>query len=161
MLVNQITRKIRNKQYGFTLIELLVVISIISILIAIGTVSFQKTARLSRDSKRRGDLEQVRQALETYRSETGFYVDSTQNEIYLEDDATFQSEIVPGYMQNTPRDAKYSANYRYRYAVDGNSPILYSLCASLEVDPGQTLNRCTGDQCGSASTPCNYEVENP
>ena len=149
------------KQSAFTLIELLVVISIIGILIAIGTVSYQKTARLSRDSKRRGDLEQIRQALETYRSENGFYPYPGQLEVYTQN-ATLQSILVPNFMQKTPEDAKYSGGYYYRYEVDSTTPIQYSLCASLEVDPSQTLNRCTGNQCGnSGSILCNYEVENP
>ena len=55
---------------GFTLIELLVVIAIIGILITVGAVSYQRAVRLSRDSKRKTDLEQIRQALETYRPKT-------------------------------------------------------------------------------------------
>jgi prepilin-type N-terminal cleavage/methylation domain-containing protein len=62
---------------GFTLIELLVVIAIIGILITVGAVSYQRAVRLSRDSKRKTDLEQIRQALETYRSEEGVYPDTS------------------------------------------------------------------------------------
>lgn len=58
---------------GFTLIELLISIAIIAILTAIGIVSYTSINKRSRDAKRMGDLEQIRSALEMYRSDYGFY----------------------------------------------------------------------------------------
>lgn len=51
---------------GFTLIELLVVISIIGILITMGTVAFTTAQRKSRDAKRRSDVRAISNALEQY-----------------------------------------------------------------------------------------------
>lgn len=117
---------------GFTLIELLVVISIIGILVAVGTTSYQRAVKVSRDSKRKTDLEQIRQALETYRSENGVY--PTQ--------ANWQAELQDGYISTLPTDPK---NLPYTYT--NSTSTTYSLCASLE-----TIE--------SPST-CNYIVTNP
>ncbi len=63
-----------NKQRGFTLLELLVVIGIIGILVGIGTISYQSAQEKSRDSRRRGDLKAISNALEQYYAEnTGSY----------------------------------------------------------------------------------------
>lgn len=113
---------------GFTLIELLVVISIIGILIAVGVVSYQKSVKLSRDSKRKTDLEQLRQALETYRSEEGSYPAT----------ATWSSDLTSGdYISTIPVDPK-DGNYTYTKGAGAT----YTLCADLElgVPPGGSCN---------------------
>jgi general secretion pathway protein G len=102
---------------GFTLIELLVVIAIIGILITVGSVSYQRAVRLSRDSKRKTDLEQIRQAMETYRSENGAYPAS----------GTWQSDLENGYITSVPEDDVNA----YTYTPNG-SLTTYSLCATLE-----------------------------
>lgn len=102
---------------GFTLIELLVVITIISILVTVGSVSYQRAVRLSRDSKRKTDLEQIRQALETYRSENGVYPASD----------SWQDTLEAGYVTVIPSDPTNP----YTYTVGGDSTT-YNLCATLE-----------------------------
>lgn len=54
------------KNLGFTLIELLVVISIITILVSLSLVSLGGAQKQGRDTKRRSDLDQYRNALEQY-----------------------------------------------------------------------------------------------
>ncbi|MFZ2199915.1 MAG: prepilin-type N-terminal cleavage/methylation domain-containing protein [Microgenomates group bacterium] len=107
---------------AFTLIELLVVIAIIAILISVGSVSYTRSLKLSRDSKRRTDLEQIRQALETYRSENGVYPAS----------ATWQSALTAGgaYISTIPTDPKEDGiAFSYTYAL-GATDTLYTLCAT-------------------------------
>ena len=102
---------------GFTLIELLVVISIIGIMIAVGTTSYQKAVKLSRDSKRKTDLEQIRQALETYRSENGTYPATSDL-------------LVPSYISTLPEDPKGPT---YPYTYNRVTTTTYTLCAGLEL----------------------------
>ncbi len=102
---------------GFTLIELLVVISIIGILIAVGSVSYQKSVKLGRDSRRQTDLEQIRQALETYRSEEGVY-------------APDLDDLSPDYLTVVPVDPQTGD---YSYTRD--TVVTYTLCApEIELD---------------------------
>lgn len=116
---------------GFTLIELLVVIAIIAIMITVGTVSYQRSLRLARDSKRKTDLEQIRQALETYRSENGVYPTTAEGTAVLD----------PDYITTVPTGPKSDT---YDYTGDTST---YSLCASLE-----TI---------TTPATCNYTVTNP
>lgn len=117
---------------GFTLIELLVVISIIGILVAVGATSYQRAVKLSRDSKRKTDLEQIRQALETYRSEVGIYPAT----------GTWEADLENGYITAVPTDPK-----NILYVYDNPTSTTYTLCASLET----ILVPAT----------CNYTVTNP
>ena len=101
---------------GFTLIELLVVISIIAILVAVGATGYQRASKLSRDARRKTDLEQIRQALETYRSEIGSYPANT-------------GLLVSNYMTAVPVDPK---NVAYTYTPSGSPPRTYNLCTTIE-----------------------------
>ena len=58
---------------GFTLIEVLVAVTIIAILTSIGVVSYSSVNKRSRDAKRKGDVEQLRSALEMYRADNSYY----------------------------------------------------------------------------------------
>lgn len=135
---------------GFTLIELLVVISIIGILMGLLLVSFQGARTSARDGKRKADLEQIRSALETCRSDLGSYVLS----------AGPASTSLPSgggidcssYMSSVPADP-LSPTYEYYYS---GAPNQYNICAYLEGGSGSA--GCSGS-CGSAA--CNYKVVNP
>lgn len=142
-------KDIANMKKGFTLVELLVVITIMSILIAAAAVNYQRTIKLSRDSKRKADIEQIRQALETFRSENNSYPNTGVD--------GGLTALVPDYISTLPTDPK-AASYAY---VAGGSGVVttYSLCAALENDPSQTLAGCGSASCGSES--CNYEKTNP
>lgn len=58
---------------GFTLIELLVVISIIGLLSSIVLASLNTARAKGRDAKRMSDIREIRNALELYRTTTGYY----------------------------------------------------------------------------------------
>lgn len=104
---------------GFTLIELLVVIAIIGILITVGSVSYLRAIRLSRDSKRKTDLEQIRQALETYRAENRTY-------------PATKSALETAYITSLPEDPK-APDFDYVYTPSGTPATTYTLCATLEI----------------------------
>ena len=123
------------RKRGFTLIELLVVISIIGILLAVGVTSYQRASQLSRDAKRKTDLEQLRQALETFRSENGSYPTAGQGGL---------NALAPDYITVLPSDPRDGI---YQYTPTGNPPVTYTICASLELVESPAT--------------CNYTVTQP
>lgn len=119
------------RTFGFTLIELLVAATILSILAAIGLVSFNSANVRARDGKRRADLEQGRSALELYRSDIGYYPKS-----YSLSNASWNAVIsiigAAGYLNaTTMTDPKNVAPYQYEYSSDASGKN-YQVCATLE-----------------------------
>lgn len=64
------------KRHGFTLIEIIVVIVLISLLSIIGVTAYSRVQMNARDSKRMGDLNELRSALLLYKSLHGRFPDS-------------------------------------------------------------------------------------
>ncbi|MFH1244695.1 MAG: type II secretion system protein [bacterium] len=126
---------------AFSLIELLVVIAIIGIMLAIGTVSYSIAHKQARDARRKSDLMEIRQALETYRSENGVYPNANGSHVPV--------GIAPNYLTILPADPK-TGTYYYSPNIPNNT---YSLCATLEIVPATPVTGCT--------TGNNYKVENP
>ena len=117
------------QKLGFTLIELLVVTTIIIILSTIGLVSYRTTGKNARDSKRRADLETVRQALVLYRSDVGTYPSGTYDNIT----ATLNGA---GYLSlPIPRDPRYPDRV-YSYSGGGAT---FTLTVTLENDESDYL----------------------
>lgn len=123
---------------GFTFIEILVVITIIGVLMMIGAANFSVANKKARDGRRQGDLEQIRSALELYRTEEGTYPANL-------------NLLVPDYIGAVPDDPL--AARAYGYSGGGQT---YGLCAALELGSG-SVGGCGGG-CGST---CNYKVTNP
>lgn len=64
-------RFIPSSRKGYTLLELLVVITVIAIIASIGLVSYAGTSKKARDTKRKGDLDAIANAMEQYYSICG------------------------------------------------------------------------------------------
>lgn len=149
------------RKIGFTLIEILVVISIIAVIISIAIVSYTTINKQSRDAKRKSDLEQVRSALEMFRSDIGYYPSvgsgswTNASGLNTGDSGT---GLVSTYISAVPADPKSSQSYFYTVTppAPGGNYYNYCLCAQLEFAPASTLT-C------SVSPPltCNYVVKNP
>ena len=131
---------------GFTLIEILVTISIIALLTMIGVTNFRVANQRARDGRRQGDLEQIKAALELYRTDEAEYpADITAGQ-------TIESPTGTIYMNQVPTDPL--STQTYYYSSDGET---YTLCAALELD---LSGACGGASCGTG-TPCNYQVTSP
>ncbi|MEA3355290.1 MAG: prepilin-type N-terminal cleavage/methylation domain-containing protein [Patescibacteria group bacterium] len=114
---------------GFTLLELLVTISIIGILIAIGSVSFSTAQKRGRDSRRRADLKAIQKSLEQCYSLSSTYPISLAG---VGSAITCSSETT---MRAVPADPKSSTQ---AYIKVGTWGVGYQLCADLEDDGSWT-----------------------
>ena len=124
------------KNRGFTLIEVLVAATIIAVLTSIGIVSYQAANRRARDAKRKSDLEQVRAALEMYKSDhSGSYpAGSCVNISSLGLSNYLSSDINP------PKSGE-----AYYYKVVG-----YGYCVSAQFEGSTAGSSCSsGDLCGN------------
>jgi len=144
---------------GFTLVELLVVMSIIAVLMGMALVSVRGSRLVARDSQRKTELEEIRSALEVYRSDNGVYPDvSGFAEVALTELINPSPPGSAGYLGEIPLDP-IDPTYRYRYFTADNG-VTYALCAYLEAGD-EAVSGCGGgtNNCGTGD--CNYKVTNP
>lgn len=139
---------------GFTLIEVLVAVTIIAVLISIGVVSYGSVNRRSRDAKRKGDVEQLRSALEMYRADNGYYPDPSGSGAWA-DASGLSATLVSTYLPIIPSDPKLTQTYRYR-ATNQSGGQYYGYCigAVLEAETSVT-GTCIPE------TDYNYGVKSP
>lgn len=104
---------------GFTLFELLVSISIIGILIALGTVSFTTAQQSGRDSRRRSDVTGIRNALEQYYAQNTAYPSVCSDAEVV--------DVLPNGFPNDPKTG--DPDYGYEVTCSGDA---YCVCALLE-----------------------------
>lgn len=123
------------KKNAFTLLEILVVISIIGILIALGTAAYTTAQRKGRDAKRQADIKAIQNGFEQYNAKEGSYPVS---EVAAGDTTIFPSGL--------PSDPKDSGTYTYSFELSADA---YCVCALLESDHGNATAL-------SGSTTCTY-----
>jgi len=122
---------------GFTLVELMIVVGIITLLVGTGITSYSTYTRNARDSRRRVDLEQIRTALELFRSNNN--------------QGTYPLNLgvltTPGnrYLDSVPTDPIASGTYGYIPLPAGCNNaatmcINYRLNSRLEVGTTVSLN---------------------
>lgn len=136
------------KNNGFTLIEVLVAATIVALLSTMGIGGYQVVTRSGRDALRKSDLEQIRSALEIYKSESSDHK-------YPSATACQANSLAPSYINPYPQDAKSPYQYCYVPSVDRST---YNLCAHLENKPNTDSYCSIGNNCGGS---CNYQVSNP
>lgn len=136
---------------AFTLIEILVVATIIALLAAIGAVSYTQINKSSRDARRKTDLEQIRAAVEMYRSNNNAYPSAAQITFTCPSSGSL-TDASNTYLSKIPNDPKCSSSPAYTYFYTSPSASDYTVGAYLENTPssGATCGTCFG------STACNY-----
>ncbi len=115
------------KQRGFTFVELLVVITIIGVVFASGIVAFTSITISSRDTRRRSDLEAIRQSLEMCRTLTGSYPTAIYN-----DGGISCSVSGPVLMSSVPTDPKPSVTCDEEYTYSRPTTTTYTLTTCQE-----------------------------
>lgn len=156
-------------RHGFTLIELLVVITIIAILIASASASWQNAQMKGRDGKRKTDLKAVQQALENYLQVNGTYPSSNAGgqivcTVGIEPPSVWGSSAFIcnsiTFMQQMPKDSVYQATTGYYFASCNTPPTSYVLSALLENTSDPDLSGLSST-CSSPPAGRNYWVTNP
>ncbi len=143
---------------GFTLLEILIAISIIGILSVFGMTAYTNSLNTGRDARRRADLEQIKSALEMFRS------DSINSRYPLNTEGLDILETGNPRYLNVPLDPRDGLNYAY-YASNNGSD--YALGTNLEgtspgCDPvidGIHINGSFSFICGDyngGTAPCDY-----
>lgn len=124
---------------SFTLLEMLVVIGIISILVAMGAVSYSTAQKKARDAKRKSDIRTIKNAMEQYNSIcNGSYPTTLGTSIAAV--TTTPCNTSTTIMSSVPTDPKTAVAYTYNAAVSvcaPNSPPLEAestspYCVNLE-----------------------------
>ena len=123
----------RNKKRGFTLIEILVTATIIAVLTAIGLVSFRSANIKARDGKRMADIEQLKAALEIYRSDNPTYPSRPDVRSHWANWVNLMADLSGYITSSTFEDPKNVAPYFYQYTT-GDSGVTYSICYTPESD---------------------------
>lgn len=136
---------------GFTLFEMLIVISILSILVMLSMVSFISVQKNARDSRRKADLEQIRAAIEQWRSDKGSYPNTTTLVVGCGDTNLIDGANI--YLQKVPKDPQCSTR-TYKYVNTSASD--YTLGAGLEMG-GALCQSLTAPACGTGID-CTYCV---
>lgn len=149
-MANYIFHNLKGNKEAFTLVELIISISLIAVVSAVGLASYAKSLSSSRDAKRKSDLEQIKGALEIYRS-------NSTNSAYPATLPTLQGS--PKYI-NVPNDPRDNSSYAYVTSGAG-----YYVGATLEIGPtpacaivATTLMGCTdfNSATSDAARGCNY-----
>lgn len=142
------------KSRGFTLIEILVTVTIIAVLTAVGVVSYGSVNKNSRDAKRKSDIEQIRQALEMYKADMGYYPPCGG---YCQAISLASALVTRGYMSAIPTDPLAGqANQGYYYLpTNSDGTFYYGYCLSANLEGQNPVDTCT-PYAGQ-----NYGVKNP
>ncbi len=159
--MKQFVSSTRANTRGFSLVELLITVSIIAILISMGIASYATINKQSRDTKRKGDLEQIRASLEMYRANNGSYPSAGTGSWIAASSATdalvgLTPFLVSTYIPVVPTDPKSAQMYMY-IATNASSGNYYGYCVSAQMESENPPDTCTV----TLPTSHTYGLKNP
>jgi len=132
----------RRTNKGFTLIELLVVVAIIGLLATLAAVSVNNARQKGRDSTRKGNISQLKNALELYYQQNGQFPSNASFECLSPTGPTYAG--LANFINPIPEDPLAVNGMRttlaegcMRYRSDGSH---YKIAAALELDTGSMDN---------------------
>lgn len=147
---------------GFTLIELLIVITILGILSALGTYSYTNAQVKARDSQRKSDLANIKEALELARLDSAnrSYPICDSGSLCAIVDTSTNPDLAPTYISKVPQDPNSGGSggiYSYVPTCANGICQNYFLAACLENKQDQQRDQPTGYGCPKAS----YTLKSP
>jgi prepilin-type N-terminal cleavage/methylation domain-containing protein len=140
---------------GFTLVELLVVITIISVLSAIGIVSFQMVLKNGRDARRQSDLGSIQSALEQYHTDQFYYPQTLPAGAFQNDN---QSKT---YLNMIPRDPQTDSPYCYNALPTNCDNATVTKCNNYEIYAKLENSSSAGSYTCSGVEDYNFKVTPP
>lgn len=150
---------------GFTLVELLVAITIVAILGTIGVAAFNSVFKNNRDQQRWRDLGTIKQALELYRAEQGYYPAAADFSLSCSTSYLYKGTRVYLAQDETVKDPDCnSRTYVYQSlptTCSGTNCFSFILCAKKEGSTSFDLpTECQslGLECGAGPNDCNMGV---
>lgn len=146
----------KHKNRGFTLVELLIVILIIAVLAGLSLTAFVGSQKTARDARRKSDIEQVRSALELYRSDNGYYPNTGAGA--WTNASAIAVLVSEGYISVIPADPANTNPYAYiALNLAGGRYYGYCLAAAMEYS-ANAYDNCASNHANAAY---NYEIANP
>lgn len=140
---------------AFTLVEIIIAVSLVSLFTILPVFAYTSYLKISRDEKRKSDLNQIQSALEQYKS---------QNQEYPQN---LSDLVEEGFLPEIPVDPKDGENiqgsetvvygYEYLPEVDGST---YTLFGILEQNDGEKYYRITPVGAQTAPIPVGGIVTN-
>lgn len=141
---------------GFTLVELLVSIAVMGIVATGSLVMINPAGQLQkgRDAKRKADLQQIRSALELYRSDNGSYPSSLP--------ACGSALTYSGttYLKSVPCDPKSSEGRTYDYRPVGSPAVSYEIVSCVE-RRDSSENQSNIAPCAGRGSSFSFKVDSP
>lgn len=157
---------------AFTLIELLITMIILASLALLLIGNFMSSLTKGRDSKRKGDLNQLRQAIEMFYEDRRSYPyekgTASNNLIDTSNYVNSNNSFIVSnktYINRLPQDP--NSSFKYVYVTDDNVGSYYRLFSCIEnsndTSEGVSQTGFTGGpaNCGSGCPICKYSISSP
>lgn len=148
-------------QKGFTLLELLIVVVIISILSTLLMANYVDFQKRGRDGQRKGDIGQLKSALEFYRADEGTYPEDVKNCPLDPEVQTYLGNAVCTSTYKNPIPTDPTTVEEYTYEKSGST---YTIWTCLENENDQQIDvDGNGDKvpCPDGTERWKYTTANP